>query len=418
METNTIILIFLATSFTVFAAILVIYLRKIPYDISRPISRVMEEMMYRNDKYSRSSDPEELRYLMNKLTNNIESFMSFQDKFQSYLEEDRMNSKSLEKFQMRIMNYFEENKMNINEQKEFVYVVRNLEEKLMSTNYQLENKFDKMLHQNTGKTNPQVIAKIEKLNSQVSAQLEKTEKLLSLQQKPFPKEEFAQDLAKKISSEYSHSIKTPLSSVNTAVSNLSKSILPIIKSNKDNIKDSDVLISMLENAQTSIDYIYKIIERGAGFLPGKVEEFKLNDTIRKAIRINREASGINPKIDLNLADIKEFKLNWFSVFISLIQILENSFEAIKEVKDGSIQINSVLKEATNTIEITISNNGKRIKKTDFDNIFLPEFSTKGEGRGLGLCIAQRNIEEIQGKIELVESADLTSFRIVFPFNQK
>ncbi len=418
METNTIILIFLAVSFTVFAAILVIYLRKIPYDISRPISRVMEEMIYRNEKFSKSSDPDELRYLMNKLTNNIESFMSFQDKFQSYLEEDRMNSKSLDKFQMRIMNYIEENRINVNEQKEFVYIVKSLEEKLMNINYQFENKFDKMLHQNTGKTNPQVIARIEKLNSQVSSQLEKTEKLISLQQKPFPKEEFAHDLAKKISSEYSHSIKTPLSSVNTAISNLSKSILPIIKSNKDIIKDSDVLVSMLENAETSIDYIYKIIERGAGFLPGKVEEFKLNDTIRKAIRIIREASGISPKIDLNLAEIKEFKLNWFSVFISLIQTLENSFEAIKDVKDSCIKIQTELKKETNTIEITISNNGKRIKKTDFDKIFLPDFSTKGAGRGLGLCIAKRNIEEIQGKIELVDSSDLTSFRIVFPINQE
>jgi signal transduction histidine kinase len=416
METNTIILIFLAASFSVFAAILIIYLRKIPYDISRSISRPMEEILYRNEKYNRASDPEELRFLMNKLNNNIESFMSFQEKFQSYFEEDRINYKSLDKFQMRIMNYFDENRHNINEQKEFVFIVKNLEEKLMNINYQFENKFDKMLHQNSSGSNPQIISKIEKLNSQLSTQLEKTEQLLSLQQKPFPNEEFAKDLAKKISSEYSHSIKTPLSSVSTAISNLSNNIIPIIKSNKDNIKDSEVLISMLENAKTSIEYIYKIIERGAGFLPGKIEEFKLNDTIRKAIRINREASGINPKIELKLTEFKEFKLNWFSVFISLIQVLENAFEAIKEVKDGVIEIETKQIDSTNSVEIIISNNGKQIKKADLDKIFLQDFSTKGVGRGLGLSIAQRNLDEIKGKIELIESKELTRFRIVFPIN--
>ena len=56
------------------------------------------------------------------------------------------------------------------------------------------------------------------------------------------------------------------------------------------------------------------------------------------------------------------------------------------------------------MKIRISDNGCGVPKKDWKNIFRPGFSTKKSGRGLGLSLCQRIINEVHnGEIYILES---------------
>ena len=64
--------------------------------------------------------------------------------------------------------------------------------------------------------------------------------------------------------------------------------------------------------------------------------------------------------------------------------------------------------------IKIEDNGSGIKKNDLTKIFLPFFSTKKRGSGIGLFLVKRIINLHNGQISVNFEDNLTSFRIKLP----
>ena len=74
-------------------------------------------------------------------------------------------------------------------------------------------------------------------------------------------------------------------------------------------------------------------------------------------------------------------------------------EALPET--GKLTIKS--KEAKGKVEISVADTGEGIPKETLDKLFLPLFTTKSKGMGLGLAICKRIVEAHGGDIS-VESA--------------
>ena len=64
--------------------------------------------------------------------------------------------------------------------------------------------------------------------------------------------------------------------------------------------------------------------------------------------------------------------------------------------------------------IKIEDNGSGINKTELSKIFLPFFSTKKRGSGIGLFLVKRIINLHDGRISVDCADNLTSFRIKLP----
>ena len=76
-------------------------------------------------------------------------------------------------------------------------------------------------------------------------------------------------------------------------------------------------------------------------------------------------------------------------------IIKNSIDAIKG--DGDILVQ--LTEQKKILELTITDNGTGIKKSQFKKIFNPGYTSKKRGWGLGLSLSKRIIEDYHnGKI--------------------
>lgn len=99
-------------------------------------------------------------------------------------------------------------------------------------------------------------------------------------------------------------------------------------------------------------------------------------------------------------------------------LIKNSIQAIPNANQGKIAIK--LYKENQQIIVSIQDNGIGIKEEQKRNIFIPNFTTKSGGTGLGLAMCKNIIEGIGGKIwfESKEAIGATFFVSVPEFIQK
>ena len=83
----------------------------------------------------------------------------------------------------------------------------------------------------------------------------------------------------------------------------------------------------------------------------------------------------------------------------LINLLKNAAEAINGNKDGNITI-SVARSQQNRVEINIRDNGPGIPPDIMDEIFVPFFTTRENGSGIGLSLSRQIIRQHGGKLSV------------------
>ncbi len=100
----------------------------------------------------------------------------------------------------------------------------------------------------------------------------------------------------------------------------------------------------------------------------------------------------------------------------LLNILSNSFDAIKDKPEGErwIKLDCVVKNEL--AEIRIMDSGKIVDIKQIDKIFEPFFTTKeiGEGTGLGLSVSRSIMQRNKGSLYLDDEATHVCFVIVIP----
>jgi len=123
---------------------------------------------------------------------------------------------------------------------------------------------------------------------------------------------------------------------------------------------------------------------------------------KKGIRINSE---IFPD-KLQLVADKE------QVMQVLINLIRNSIEALENTADKQIILTAKL-NTNNRVVIRISDNGSGIKNEDLPEIFIPFFTTKKNGSGIGLSLSKQIMNLHKGEIQLVQKEKQTEFTLTF-----
>jgi signal transduction histidine kinase len=91
-------------------------------------------------------------------------------------------------------------------------------------------------------------------------------------------------------------------------------------------------------------------------------------------------------------------------------LIKNGVDAIK----GEGEISCSISFDKKSVFIDISDNGKGIPKSKFKSVFLPGYTTKERGWGLGLSLVKRIVEETHKGEVFVKSSELgkgTTFQI-------
>lgn len=185
--------------------------------------------------------------------------------------------------------------------------------------------------------------------------------------------------------EISHEIKNPLVLIGGFARQLKKTAQDKKTRSKLNIIAQEV--ERLENLLGELRDLYT---------PTKltIEKIDINDLLREVYSLTKEdcqARNIRLSLDTQtgplfvVGDPGRLK----QVFLNLVK---NGVEAMK--KGGNLSIQSRL--SGDTVELTISDEGRGIPESVREKMFIPFFTTKKQGTGLGLSVTKRIIEDHPG----------------------
>jgi nitrogen-specific signal transduction histidine kinase len=98
-------------------------------------------------------------------------------------------------------------------------------------------------------------------------------------------------------------------------------------------------------------------------------------------------------------------------------VIENLLKNALDAMDGSGVISIRVMKEVHRVVIEVQDTGKGISKQDHHRVFMPGFSTKQRGWGLGLSLSKRIIEQYHNGVIFVKHSDIgkgTTFRIELP----
>ena len=227
----------------------------------------------------------------------------------------------------------------------------------------------------------------------------------------------AQQLAKneremawrEMAKQVAHEIKNPLTPMKLSVQQLLRSYNPEDPKSEDKLKR--VANSIIEQ----IDALTKIANEFSTFakMPNPNEEkVELLQLINGVKELFTETDGSNISIE---TDLKELYINgdkdqFVRVFNNLIK---NALQAVPNDRIGKVEI--FVQKQNGKARISIQDNGIGIEESKRFKIFVPYFTTKSNGTGLGLAMVKQIIENHNGTIdfESLEGSG-TVFKIELP----
>ncbi|RXJ99095.1 hypothetical protein CRU98_06955 [Arcobacter sp. CECT 8986] len=177
-----------------------------------------------------------------------------------------------------------------------------------------------------------------------------------------------------------HQWRQPLNALGLVIQNIEFSY-SMGELNKENLSKSIDKANMLtKNMSNTIDDFRNF------FKPDKQKEvFKVDETIKKAIYL-MEATLEKNKIQLETSFDNNLEVYGFENEFSqtILNIISNAKDAILEnnISEGKIKVHSFLSQ--NDVIIEIEDNAGGIKDEIKDKIFEPYFTTKEEGKGMGI----------------------------------
>lgn len=231
------------------------------------------------------------------------------------------------------------------------------------------------------------------------ANLEKSKRALALSEKESAWREMAQQVA--------HEIKNPLTPMKLKLQHLKRVLADAPSLGIDFNKPIDNLLTQVE----TLSDIATSFSSFAKMPMPKSERINLSGVLKKSVRLFHE-DRIEIKTNIPKQAVWVMADNQLlgRIFNNLIL---NAAQAMPENKVCVLEVELLVTH--NRARITFADNGEGISDEIREKIFIPKFSTKAEGSGIGLAIAKRGVEHAGGSIWF-ESVlgEGTTFFLEFP----
>jgi signal transduction histidine kinase len=218
--------------------------------------------------------------------------------------------------------------------------------------------------------------------NQMLLKLEKSRLALSKTEKESAWREMAQQVA--------HEIKNPLTPMKLSLQHLQMKIKRSENPMPDASAKIDSILSQIENLSdiaTSFSAFAKMP------IPAN-EKICVSQLLKKVVDFFKaENVKINlelPEEDIySLADPKIMERTFNNMVLNALQSGED---------DKKVEVNIKIELLEDRVKVSIQDNGMGIPEDNYNKVFLPNFTTKTSGSGIGLAIAKRGIEHAGGEI--------------------
>ena len=93
----------------------------------------------------------------------------------------------------------------------------------------------------------------------------------------------------------------------------------------------------------------------------------------------------------------------------LSNLIDNAIDAMENVPAESRRLTIALGENVKQYTFRVENTGERIPENIREHIFIPGFTTKGDGHGMGLHIVRKTLQDRDGEISVTSDDKQTVF---------
>jgi signal transduction histidine kinase len=195
-----------------------------------------------------------------------------------------------------------------------------------------------------------------------------------------------------------HEIRNPLNAIRLNVHTVGQ-----VFRDEAALSDSEIA-TMLDEMEGEVARLETLMREMLGFArsgPKNAPPIDVAEEIHRTLtllRTNLEQREIDAHCDFDDAPCM-VAIDGTRLRQVLFNLLNNAIEALAE--GGNIEI--VVRSIRSSVEITLADDGPGIAAEDRERVFVPFFSTKASGTGLGLALARKFIEEAGGAIHCEEN---------------
>ncbi|WP_304233227.1 HAMP domain-containing sensor histidine kinase [Jiulongibacter sediminis] len=222
--------------------------------------------------------------------------------------------------------------------------------------------------------------------NQMLKKLEESKDALSQSEKQTAWREMARQVA--------HEIKNPLTPMKLSIQQLQRTLPTLEDTTRGRIERS------LNSLTEQIDNISEIANSFSEFAKMPVprsEVFELGTVVQRTAYLYAQDNGL----DINI-DIKDQGLMVRSdhqlINRVVTNLIINGIQSVPEDRKPQIEVKVYGHHKDKFAIIEVKDNGSGIPEENREKVFMPNFSTKVDGSGLGLAMAKRGVEHSGGNI--------------------
>lgn len=200
-----------------------------------------------------------------------------------------------------------------------------------------------------------------------------------------------------MASSLAHELNQPLS----AIANYSQGCVDRIMNDEVNPKD---LLDVLQKIGSQADRAGNIIRHIRDFVSKRENQrhlCKINDIITDVISfadIEARAQGIKIVFKTE-SDLPPLSIDRIMIEQVILNLIKNGVESMQHTELHKRELSLNVKKSENVfIEVAIGDRGHGIMPESLDKLFLPFYTTKPNGMGMGLSICRSIIEFHQGRL--------------------
>ncbi len=197
---------------------------------------------------------------------------------------------------------------------------------------------------------------------------------------------------REMAKQVAHEIKNPLTPMKLRIQHLQRAMADNAPDWKEKFRvTADSLINQIE----ALTHIANEFSNFAQMPKTVKEKIELEEVIEDAVQTFRTQSQaqINLNNQAKSTELIADKDQMLRVFNNLIK---NAIQSIPEDREGEVQI--TVNEYEEFLLIEVKDNGSGVPEDLKDKIFVPNFTTKSKGMGLGLAMVKSIVENHGGEI--------------------
>ena len=244
-------------------------------------------------------------------------------------------------------------------------------------------------------------------------------KLIAFQNMNATFEEVEATAWKRLLSVMTHEIMNSIAPVSSLAETLQKKIEPLKNESEQfdfsNIEDIETGIETIKHRSDGLMQFaerYRNLYKPISLNVVEADVKKLFENVTRLMSLSMKKNKIEFKVLIE-ENLPMLEIDTSLIEQVLINLILNASEAVRGKEEPQIILSAGLTSEVK-VYITVADNGVGIEPDMIDNIFIPFFSTKKTGSGIGLSLSRQIVKQHQANIHLQSKPNEGSaFTIVF-----